>query len=103
VFRNLGAALAASNASFHDLVKLTDYVVDLDHLPEIREVRDRPVNPTPPPTSTAVQVGRPFRPEFLLEVDAIAVVKWSVVRRARTRRGPSHPRRTDGPAPPPVR
>jgi 2-iminobutanoate/2-iminopropanoate deaminase len=74
VFKNVGAALAASGGRFDDLVKLTYFVVDLE-LPEIREVRDRYVDTTHPPTSTAVQVGRLFRPEFLLEVDAVAVVK----------------------------
>jgi enamine deaminase RidA (YjgF/YER057c/UK114 family) len=74
VFRNLGAALESSGATFDNLVKLTYYVLDLTHLPEIREVRDRFVNPHHPPTSTAVQVSRLFRPEFLLEVDAVASV-----------------------------
>lgn len=75
VFRNLGAALDAAGGTFADLVKLTYYVVDLTHLPEIREVRDRFVDPVHPPTSTAVQVARLFRPEFLLEVDAVASIE----------------------------
>ena len=74
VFRNLERALASAGATFRDVVKLTYFVVDLSHLPEIREVRDRFVDPWHPPTSTAVQVSRLFRPELLLEVDAIASV-----------------------------
>jgi enamine deaminase RidA (YjgF/YER057c/UK114 family) len=74
VFRNLAAALASAGATFRDVVKLTYYVVDITHLPEIREVRDRYVDTAHPPTSTAVQVVRLFRPEFLLEVDAVASV-----------------------------
>lgn len=74
VFRNLANALAGAGATFRDVVKLTYYVVDLAHLPEIREVRDRFVDPRHPPASTAVQVARLFRPEFLVEVDAVASV-----------------------------
>lgn len=74
VFRNLERALASAGATFRDVVKLTYYVLDLTHLPEIREVRDRFVDTKHPPTSTAVQVARLFRPEILLEIDAVASV-----------------------------
>ena len=40
-----------------------------------REVRDKYVNVKNPPTSTAVQVPGLFRPEFLVEIEAVAVVK----------------------------
>jgi enamine deaminase RidA (YjgF/YER057c/UK114 family) len=73
-FRNIGAALESAGGNFRDLVKLNYYVVDLSHLPEIREVRDRFIDTNHPPTSTAVQVGRLFRPEYLLEIDAVACV-----------------------------
>ncbi|HXY46504.1 MAG TPA: RidA family protein [Thermoplasmata archaeon] len=74
VFRNLERALASAGATFRDVVKLNYFVLDLSHLPEIREVRDRFVDTKHPPTSTAVQVSRLFRPEFLLEVDLVASV-----------------------------
>jgi enamine deaminase RidA (YjgF/YER057c/UK114 family) len=74
VFKNIGSALESSGARFEDLVKLTFYVLEISHMPEIREVRDRCVNTQRPPTSTAVQVGRLFRPEYLLEIDAVASV-----------------------------
>ncbi len=74
VFENLGAALESAGARFYDLVRLTYYILDVTHLPEVREVRDRFINTQHPPTSTAVQVSRLFRPEFLLEVDAVASV-----------------------------
>jgi enamine deaminase RidA (YjgF/YER057c/UK114 family) len=74
VFRNLEAALAAGGATFRDVVKLTIFLLDFAHAPEVREVRDRFVDTARPPTSTAVQVVRRFRPELLLEVEAVAVV-----------------------------
>lgn len=74
VFENLKAAVAAAGGSFHDVVKLNSYFLDLSHLPVFREVRDNYVNLQNPPASTAVQVPRLFRPEFLVEVEAVAVV-----------------------------
>jgi enamine deaminase RidA (YjgF/YER057c/UK114 family) len=75
VFRNLQAALEAVGATFGDVVKLNYFLTDIRQLPEVRAVRDRFVDTGRPPPSTAVQVGRLFRPEFLLEVDAVAALK----------------------------
>ena len=75
VFENLKAAIEAAGGTFDDVVKLNGYFLDLSHLPEFREVRDQYVNVKNPPTSTAVQVPRLFRPEFLVEIEAVAVVQ----------------------------
>jgi reactive intermediate/imine deaminase len=75
VFENLKAAVEAAGGSFGDVIKLNSYFLDLSHLPEFREVRDRYINLKNPPASTAVQVPRLFRPEFLVEIEAVAVVK----------------------------
>jgi reactive intermediate/imine deaminase len=74
VFENLKAALAAGGASFADVVKITIFVLDMANLPVLREVRDAYVNTERPPASTAVQVSRLARAEFLLEVEAVAVL-----------------------------
>ena len=74
VFENLRVALASVGAGFPDVIKLNTYVVDLAGLPHFRAVRDEYVNTAHPPASTTVQVVKLFRPEFLLEVEAIAVV-----------------------------
>jgi enamine deaminase RidA (YjgF/YER057c/UK114 family) len=74
VFENLKAAVEAAGGSFRDIVKLNIYVVDNSGLPEYREVRDHYIDTKNPPASTAVQVAALFRPEFLIEVEAIAVV-----------------------------
>jgi reactive intermediate/imine deaminase len=75
VFENLKAAVEAAGGSFGDVIKLNSYFLDLSHLPEFREVRDKYINLKNPPASTAVQVPRLFRPEFLVEIEAVAVVK----------------------------
>ena len=74
VFANLKAALEAAGGTFHDVIKLNSYFLDLSHLPQFREVRDCYINLQNPPASTAVQVPRLFRPAFLVEIEAIAVV-----------------------------
>lgn len=73
-FENLKAALAASGASFDNVVKLNSYFVDIKQVPAYREVRDKYISATHPPVSTAVEVRRLVREEWLLEVEAIAVV-----------------------------
>ena len=75
VFENLKAAVEAAGGNFGDVIKLNSYFLDLSHLTEFREVRDKYINLKNPPASTAVQVPRLFRPEFLVEIEAVAVVK----------------------------
>jgi enamine deaminase RidA (YjgF/YER057c/UK114 family) len=76
VFENLKTALAAAGGSFDDVVKITWYVKGYDpqNLSTLREVRDSYVNKDKPPASTLVGVSSLFQPEYLLEVDAVAVV-----------------------------
>jgi enamine deaminase RidA (YjgF/YER057c/UK114 family) len=73
-FENLRWCLAAAGAGFADVVKLGVFVTDMAHLPALRAARDAVVDTTRPPASTAVQVAALARPEFLIEVDALAVV-----------------------------
>jgi enamine deaminase RidA (YjgF/YER057c/UK114 family) len=78
VFENLKAAVQAAGGTTADIVKLNYYCaesVDPAQLPAVRDVRDKYVNTASPPTSTFVVVKRLVRPEWLIEVDAVAVVK----------------------------
>ncbi len=78
VFENLKAAVEAAGGDFHNVIKLNYYCaesVDPEQLPVVREIRDKYVNTANPPTSTFVVVKRLVRPEWLLEVEAVAVVK----------------------------
>lgn len=82
VFANLGTALKAVDAGFHNIVKLNCYCVDCycvdtvepSQIAVFREVRDAHINAANPPVSTLVVVSRLVRPEWLIEVEAIAVV-----------------------------
>jgi enamine deaminase RidA (YjgF/YER057c/UK114 family) len=73
-FENLKAALMAADAGFEHVVKLNNYLVDLSHLPLLREVRNAYLKAEALPASTTVQVTAFARPGALYEVDAIAVV-----------------------------
>jgi enamine deaminase RidA (YjgF/YER057c/UK114 family) len=74
VFANLKARLAEGNATFNDVVKLNYYITDATDLVPVREVRNRYINTEHPPASTLVVVKRLVREEYLIEVEAIAVV-----------------------------
>lgn len=78
VFANIGAALGAVGANFHNVIKLNYFCADSVDLtvalPAVRTIRDTLVNTQAPPTSTFLVVRRLARPEFLIEVEATAVV-----------------------------
>jgi enamine deaminase RidA (YjgF/YER057c/UK114 family) len=75
-FENLQHALAAVGASFRDVVKTNLYVVGLkpEHVPILREVRARYVNAEQPPASTLVGVSALVGADWLIEIEAVAVL-----------------------------
>jgi reactive intermediate/imine deaminase len=72
VFANLKIALEAAGTDFAHVVKLTFYLTDISKIALVRGIRDAFVNPEHPPASTAVEIRRLVREEFLIEVDAVA-------------------------------
>ncbi len=74
-FENLKAALAAVGATFDDVVKLNNYLVDIPkNLGIYREVRDKYVNTAQPPASTTIGVPALARPDALYEVEAVVLL-----------------------------
>jgi enamine deaminase RidA (YjgF/YER057c/UK114 family) len=75
-FENIRLALASVGATFRDVVNTRLYVVGLkpEHVPIIREVRSRYVDAAHPPASTLVGVTALVGPEWLIEIEATAVV-----------------------------
>ncbi|MCG3162559.1 MAG: putative aminoacrylate peracid reductase RutC [Acidobacteria bacterium] len=73
VFENLNTRLAEGGATFKDVVKLNFYLTDASEMQALREVRDSYINLAAPPASTLVVVKQLVRPEYLLEVEAVAV------------------------------
>ena len=74
VFENLSRCLAAAGATFDDVVKLTYFVTDVAHLPAIRAARAAHIPDDRLPAASAVQVAALVRPEFLMEIEAFAVL-----------------------------
>jgi len=73
-FENLKAALAEVGAAFRDVVKITNYLVDIAHLKDFREIRDSYVNTAAPPASTLLVISQLARDGLLFEIDAVAVL-----------------------------
>ncbi|WP_217139931.1 RidA family protein [Streptomyces sp. AC627_RSS907] len=74
VFENLRRCLAAAGATFDDVVKLTFFVTDMAHMPAIRAARAEHIPDDRLPAASAVRVAGLVRPEFLMEIEAFAVV-----------------------------
>ncbi|MFI1166237.1 Rid family hydrolase [Streptomyces sp. NPDC020801] len=79
VFENLRRCPAAAGATFADVVELTcfvtdTFVTDTAHLPAVRAARAAQTPDERLPASPAVQVAALVRPEFLMEIEAYAVV-----------------------------
>ncbi len=74
--RNVGLALAAAGANYTDIVKITTYVVN--YKPQHRAVIGRARAPffatARPPASTLVGVTALALPDWLVEIEAVAVV-----------------------------
>lgn len=75
---NLERVLGALGAGWPDVARLTWYVLDVAQLQVLRDERDARLRPAlgdqPNPASTLVQVAGLFRPEFLVEVDAVVAL-----------------------------
>jgi len=76
-FENIKLALAAAGATFEHVVKSTIFVVNFkpEMLPVIREVRGRYFSREHPPASTLVGVTALAGPEWLIEIEATAVME----------------------------
>jgi enamine deaminase RidA (YjgF/YER057c/UK114 family) len=73
-FDNMTLALKAAGASWSDVVKINNFLVDIEkNMAAFREVRDRHLNRAAPPASTTIGVPALARPGGLFEIEAIAV------------------------------
>ncbi len=74
VFENLQLALKSVKGSLRDIVSTTAYVTNMAYLPILAEVLTKYFGTEAPPNFTIVTVSSLALPEFLLEMQAIAVV-----------------------------
>ena len=73
VMENIKAVLDEAGASFDDIVKTTVYLTDLKHREGVGKVR-RLYFQKDPPASTLLVIKSLAREEYLLEIEAIAVL-----------------------------
>jgi enamine deaminase RidA (YjgF/YER057c/UK114 family) len=77
VFRNLNIALRSAGCTASNLVKLTVFLRNIDHLSAYRDERNRffaTVTPPAAPAVTLVEVSRLYGSDFMIEIEAIAAV-----------------------------
>jgi 2-iminobutanoate/2-iminopropanoate deaminase len=74
-FDNMTLALKSAGAGWSDVVKINNFLVDIEsNMAAFREVRDRYLNTKAPPASTTIGVPALARPGGLFEIEAIAVL-----------------------------
>lgn len=73
VYANLKAALVAAGGRVEDVVSTTTYLTSRDYILPIRKAREQFYGANPP-ASTLLIVSGLARPEFLMEVDAVAAI-----------------------------
>ena len=74
VMENLRLALEAAGATFADVVRVVNYITDVELFAQMAAVR-REYLVEPYPASTLVEVSALMFPELLIEIEAIAVVE----------------------------
>ena len=75
IWRNIEAAIKSVGGSgIANLVKTTTYVTDISHAAAVRKVRNELFSATQPPTSTLLVISELAGPDYMVEIEAIAVV-----------------------------
>ncbi len=80
VLENIRTVLAGAGGTMDDVARVTVYVTDMSGLAQIHEVRGQYFR-RPYPASTLVEVKRLVKPEYLIEIDAVAVIPADRVKR----------------------
>ena len=73
VCENLKAAVEAAGGTMDDICRVDVYVRNMEHFEKIHKVR-REYFKSAPPASTMVEVTKMTSPDYLIEINAIAVV-----------------------------
>jgi reactive intermediate/imine deaminase len=73
-FSNIRDLLEAAGATLDDVIKLTYFVRDMSRWSEVQKVRGE-FFPVHHPASTTVEVSRLYKEEYLIEIEAIAVLR----------------------------
>ena len=73
VCENVKSAVEAAGGTMDDICRVDVYVRNMEHFKEIHAVRQQYFKP-PLPASTMVEITKMTSPDYLIEINAIAVV-----------------------------
>jgi reactive intermediate/imine deaminase len=73
VCENLKSAVEAAGGTLDDICRVDVYVRNIEHFDKVHKVRREYFKP-PPPASTMVEVTKMVSPDYLIEINAIAVL-----------------------------
>ena len=73
VCENIKAAVEAAGGTMDDICRVDVYARNMEHFEKIHKVR-REYFSSPPPASTMVEVTKMTSPDYLIEINAIAVI-----------------------------
>ena len=74
VCENIKAAVEAAGGTMDDICRVDVYVRNMEHFQAIHDVRKQYFKP-PLPASTMVEITKMTSPEYLIEINAIAVLE----------------------------
>jgi 2-iminobutanoate/2-iminopropanoate deaminase len=73
VCENIKSAVEAAGGTLDDVCRVDVYVRNMEHFDKIHEVRGQYFKP-PLPASTMVEITKMTSPDYLIEINAIAVI-----------------------------
>ena len=74
VWRNIEAAVKAAGGTLQSVAKTTTYITNIQYAAAVRKVSEEIFQSLTPPTSTLLVVAGLAGPDYLVEIEAIAVV-----------------------------
>jgi enamine deaminase RidA (YjgF/YER057c/UK114 family) len=74
VWRNIEAAVKAAGGTLQNVVKTTTYITNIQYATAVRKVREELFQSSNPPTSTLLVVAGLAGPDYMVEIEAMAVV-----------------------------
>jgi enamine deaminase RidA (YjgF/YER057c/UK114 family) len=74
IFEKIKRIVEGAGGKMDNVVRINCYFKDISEIQKFRVARDKYINLQEPPASTAIQVSRFVNEEFLIEIDAIAIV-----------------------------
>ena len=72
--RNIEAAVKVAGGTLQNVMKTTTYVTNIQYAAAVRKVREELFQSVNPPTSTLLVVAGLASPDYMVEIEAIAVV-----------------------------